>query len=61
MAAISFGFRNPTEGRIQVMKSLIVVEEELRAIEKFDVLESDIVEKVASNDAVFEVAGLEVI
>ena len=53
--------RNPTEGRIQVMKSLIVVEEELRAIEKFDVLEGDIVEKVASNDAVFEVARLQVI
>ena len=51
--------RNPTEGRIQVMKSLIVVEEELRAIEKFDFLEGDIVEKVVSNYAVFEVSGLE--
>jgi len=32
---------------------------ELRAIEKFDVLEGDIVKEAVFNDAVFDVIGLE--
>ena len=33
--------------------------EELRTIEKLDVLEGDIVKEAVSNDAVFDVVGLE--